>query len=112
MALLANTPWTNMDDTRVAVDAPVSTDLMTDMNINLNYLKSAITDGASATQGINTTTVQTSSTGIFGGAVTVSAGGIDVTGDSRFRDDVQIDGNLDVLGIFSIAEIIYLLSAM
>lgn len=39
MPLLPNTPWTDIDSVRVAVDAPVSTDLMTDIVINLNYLR-------------------------------------------------------------------------
>jgi len=109
MAVLPITPWVNMDDTRVAVDAPVSTDLMTDMNVNLNYLKSAITDGAASTQGISTTTMQTSSTTTSGGKLTVSAGGADITGDVDMNNNAHVYGNLDVDGIFTISELVYLL---
>ncbi len=42
MASLPNTPFTDIDSARVAVDAPVSTDLMTDIVVDLNYLKSAV----------------------------------------------------------------------
>lgn len=42
MASLPNTPFTDIDSARVAVDAPVSTDLMTDIVVDINYLKSAV----------------------------------------------------------------------
>ena len=38
MSALPSTPFTPIDSTRVAVDAPVSTDLMTDICVDLNYL--------------------------------------------------------------------------
>ena len=116
MALLGNTPWTEMDDTRVAVDAPVSTDLMTDLSINENYLKSAISDGASATQAISTSTVTTSglasigTTLTAGGKLTVSAGGADITGDVDLQDNVHIFGNLIVDGTFQFDTAEYLLA--
>lgn len=42
MASLPNIPWTDIEDFRVAVDAPVSTDLMSDIVIDLNFLKSGV----------------------------------------------------------------------
>lgn len=58
MALLPKIPWTDIDDTRVAVDAPVSTDLWTDTVVDLNYLKATLTDGATAPQDIVTKRVE------------------------------------------------------
>lgn len=42
MATLPSVPFVSIDSTRVAVDAPVSTDLMTDIGVDLNYLKAAV----------------------------------------------------------------------
>lgn len=42
MATLPNFPFTDIQDTRVAPNAPVSTDLLTDFVVNCNYLKSAV----------------------------------------------------------------------
>ncbi len=42
MPALPSTPFTSIDSARVAVDAPISTDLMTDFGVNFNYLKSAV----------------------------------------------------------------------
>lgn len=83
MALLPKIPWTDIDDTRVAVDAPVSTDLWTDTVINLNYLKAILTDGAAAPQAIVT--------------------GI-ITGNGLFTNNgnAQINGNMNVTGVLSV----------
>lgn len=83
MASLASTPWTDMDDTRVAVDAPVSTDLLTDISINENYLKSTLTDGAAAPQDI-------------------TAANVNVNGDLDVSNDIQIDNDGTVDGDFHI----------
>lgn len=42
MASLPNAPFTDIEDFRVAVDAPVSQDLMTDIVVNENYLFAAL----------------------------------------------------------------------
>lgn len=39
MALLPNAPFTQIDSARVAVDAPLSTDLITDIVVNENFLR-------------------------------------------------------------------------
>ncbi len=49
---LPNTPFTDIEDFRVAVDAPVSTDLMTDIVVDLNYLLGVLTDGAATPQAL------------------------------------------------------------
>ena len=116
MALLPNVPFVAMDDARVATDAPVSTDLMTDININVNYLKSAITDGASATQSIsgkNITangTLAVTGTSSLGGKVTVTTGGVDVTGQADFQNNMHVFGNLVVDGTFTFDTAEYLLA--
>ena len=53
MSALPNSPFTSVDSTRVAVDAPASTDLFTDMCVDLNYLKSVTTGGAGAVAPLN-----------------------------------------------------------
>lgn len=85
MALLPKIPWTDIDDTRVAVNAPVSTDLWTDTVIDLNYLKAVLTDGALAPQAITTATVVIKG---IGTALTVD-------------NNALISGNLQVLGTLS-----------
>lgn len=52
MSTLPNTPYVSIDSTRVAVDAPVSTDLLTDMCVDLNYLKAAADTFGGNTQAI------------------------------------------------------------
>ncbi len=52
MASLPNTPFTDIEDFRVAVDAPVSTDLMTDIVVDLNYLLGVLSDGAASPQAL------------------------------------------------------------
>ena len=42
MSALPSVPFVSIDSARVAVDAPVSTDLMTDIAIDLNYLKNGV----------------------------------------------------------------------
>ena len=42
MSTLPSFPFTPIDSVRVAVDAPVSTDLMTDISVDLNYLYAGI----------------------------------------------------------------------
>lgn len=86
MALLPKIPWVDMDDARVATDAPVSTDLMTDMNVNLNYLKAVLSDGATAPQSISAKNITANGT-------------LDVTGDAQFDLDVNIDGTLTGGGV-------------
>jgi len=44
MSTLPSTPWTNIDSVRVAVDAPVSTDLMQNIVVDLNFLYAGITN--------------------------------------------------------------------
>ena len=73
MPALPKIPFTAIDSLRVAVDAPVSTDLMTDMATDLNYLYSVVSDGASAVAGISAKAVTTN------GALTVN-GNASVTG--------------------------------
>jgi hypothetical protein len=82
MALLPKIPWTDIDDTRVAVDAPVSTDLWTDTVIDLNYLKATLTDGALAPQTINC-------------ALIISTG-------ETINGDLQVNGNATVTGTLSV----------
>lgn len=79
MALLAKVPWVDMDDARVATDAPVSTDLMTDISINENYLKAVLTDGAAAPQSI-------------------SAKNVTANGDLYVTLDGTVDGNFHIGG--------------
>lgn len=88
MALLPKLPWTDIDDTRVAVDAPVSTDLWTDTVIDLNYLKSTLTDGAGASQNVN--------------AALVTATGLQVNGNAN------ITGTLSVGVFFSSEQLLWL----
>lgn len=76
MASLPSVPWTDIEDFRVEVDAPVSTNLMTDIVVDLNYLKAVLTDGATAPQSI-------------------------VTDDITAEGNVQVDGNLNVDGFIS-----------
>ncbi len=57
MASLPKTPFVDIDSTRVAVDAPVSTDLWQDTVVNENYLKAVLSDGAAAPQDIVTNNV-------------------------------------------------------
>ncbi len=68
MASLPEIPFTDIEDFRVAVDAPVSTDLMTDIVVDLNNLRSILTDGAAAVEDINANNVTvngTLNTGVF-----------------------------------------------
>lgn len=116
MALLPKIPWTDIDDSRVATDAPVSTDLWSDTVVDLNYLKAVLTDGAAAPQSISTKnvtangTLNVTGTGLFGGKLTVSAGGADITGDVDMQDNVHIFGNLVVDGTFTFDTAEYLLA--
>ncbi len=80
MALLPNTPFTDIEDFRVAVDAPVSTDLMTDIVVDLNYLESILRDGAAAIAGIITNTINIEGAGTA----------------LQVDNDVNIDGTLTV----------------
>ena len=118
MALLPKIPWVDMDDTRVAVDAPVSTDLWTDTIVNENYLKATLTDGASAPQGIATLGITANGTLVSTGKLTVQSGGADITGNSKITGDLeatgdmQVGGDLTVLGTFQIDDILLLLSAL
>lgn len=118
MALLPKTPWIDMDDARVATDAPVSTDLMTDLTVNENYLKAVLTDGAAAPQSISTKnitangTLTVTSTALIGGKLTVSAGGAEITGDVDMHNNLVVDGNLSVGGTFVIGDINLLYSAL
>ncbi len=95
MASLPKIPFTDIDDTRVAVDAPVSTDLMTDIVVNGNYLKAVVTDGATAPQGIVASDIEVT-------------GDLLVDGNADFEVDVNIDGVLSV-GVFFSSEQIYVL---
>ena len=81
MALLPKIPWTDIDDFRVAVDAPVSTDLWTDTVVDLNYLKAVLTDGALAPQAINCAVLT-------------------ATGNSTITGDLDVTGALTA-GLFS-----------
>lgn len=85
MALLPKVPWTDIDDFRVAVDAPVSTDLWTDTVVDLNYLKATLTDGVLAPQGIVTNTITIAGAGT---ALTVT-------------NNALVGGNLTVTGTLS-----------
>jgi len=87
MALLPKIPWTDIDDFRVAVDAPVSTDLWTDTVVDLNYLKAVLTDGAAAPQDINAANVNVN-------------GDLGVTGNGSIGGDLDVTGALTV-GFFS-----------
>ena len=91
MPALPSVPFVSIDSARVAVDAPVSTDLMTDIAVDLNYLKSGVdlVGGKSfvmfTTPGANTWTVPAGITtaevemvgggGGGGGAATGTGGG-------------------------------------
>ncbi len=107
-----------MDDARVATDAPVSTDLMTDISVNENYLKAVLTDGAAAPQSISTKNVTANGdlvvtgTSLLGGMVTVTTGGMDITGDVDIDGSLDVTGDLTVGGTFDIADIALLLSAL
>jgi hypothetical protein len=85
MALLPKIPWTDIDDFRVAVDAPVSTDLWTDTVVDLNYLKATLTDGALAPQTITT------------GIVVIAGAGTAF----QLDNDGNVDGNFTVNGTLS-----------
>ncbi len=86
MALLPKIPWVDMDDARVATDAPVSTDLMTDMNVNLNYLKAVLSDGATAPQSISAKNVTVNGTFL-------------TTGNGTVDGDFHIGGTLSGGGV-------------
>lgn len=116
MALLPKIPWVDMDDARVATDAPVSTDLMTDISVNENYLKAVLTDGAASPQAISSSNITANgiltATGVtnLGAKLTVSAGGVDVTGQADFQNDMHVFGNLIVDGTFTFDTAEYLLA--
>ncbi len=88
MALLPKTPWVDMDDARVATDAPVSTDLMTDLTINENYLKAVLTDGAAAPQSIS-------------GLNITANGDLTATNDLQVDNDGRVDGDVHLGGTLS-----------
>lgn len=88
MASLPKTPFVDMDDARVATDAPVSTDLMTDMNVNVNYLKAVLTDGAAAPQNISTADI-------------TANGDLTATGDLQVDTDGTVDGDFHIGGTLS-----------
>lgn len=85
MALLPKIPWTDIEDFRVAVDAPVSTDLWTDTVVDLNYLKAVLTDGAAAPQPIVTESIEIKGAGVA----------------FQLDNDGNVDGNFNVNGTFS-----------
>lgn len=99
MALLPKIPWTDVDDTRVAVDAPVSTDWGTDVCVDLNYLKAVLTDGALAPQAIN------AGAATFNGAVIINTGPLTVNGNA------SVTGTLST-GVFFSSEQLLFLSAL
>jgi hypothetical protein len=85
MALLPKVPWTDIDDTRVAVDAPVSTDLWIDTVVDLNYLKATLTDGVLAPQNLN-------------------INGLTVAAPSTFNDDVQVNADVVITGTLTVGD--------
>ena len=88
MASLASVPWVDMDDARVATDAPVSTDLMTDISINENYLKAVLTDGAAAPQSISSLNI-------------TANGDLTATNDLQVDNDGVVDGDFHIGGTLS-----------
>jgi len=100
MAALPSTPFTSIDDTRVAVDAPVSTDLFTDVVVDLNYLKAVLTDGALAPQGITASTLTLEGAGT---AFTLNNNG-------HVLGNFQVDGVLSTGVFFSSEDLIALLA--
>lgn len=78
--------------------SPVQDDLMTDLKENDDWLMSAITDGASASQGLTVSTV------------TVKASGTALTVDNnaQFTGNVNIDGTLTADVFNSSEELLFL----
>lgn len=97
MALLPKVPWTDIDDSRVATDAPVSTDLWTDTVVDLNYLKAVLTDGAGAPQDINVANATVNGTLTVTGNTDLQ-GTLDVAGNAQFDSDLNIDGTFKLGG--------------
>ena len=85
MALLPKVPWVDMDDARVATDAPVSTDLMTDISVNENYLKAVLTDGAASPQAISSSNI-------------TANGDLTATNDLQVDNDGTVDGDFHIGG--------------
>lgn len=96
MASLPKVPFTDIEDFRVAVDAPVSTDLMTDIVIDLNNLRSILRDGAAAVEDIVANNVNI-------------LGALDVTGNSQMDGDLQVDGTFSTGFFFGTQQFIWTL---
>lgn len=66
-------PYTAIVSTDVDAKSPITDDLMGDLAANDAYLKSTLTDGASAAQAISTSTLTTSGDATIGGTLIVGA---------------------------------------
>ena len=94
--------WKVIPASSVDVDSPVSTTLMNWLRNNFNYLKSVLTDGASAPQGISTSTLTTSGDLIVGGAMNFNGTDINASqalnwnADTKFSSGASFDGTLSI----------------
>jgi hypothetical protein len=66
-------PYTAIVSTDVDAKSPITDDLMGDLAANDAYLKSVLTDGASAPQAISTSSLTTSGNATINGTLTVGA---------------------------------------
>jgi hypothetical protein len=99
-------PYIAITAPQVAVDAPVSTTLMSQVRNNGIWFKSALTDGVNASQGIDTSTVTTSGNFTAGGDIAVNGGNFtstvtnfSYTPKMSFNGGGTFDQNITVIGV-------------
>ena len=99
-------PFATVSDAMVAQDAPVTSTLMSNLAIdNPNWLKSMMTDGANAAQGISASTLQTTGAAIFAGNLAVQAGSMQASGTltwgagSDFNNTATANANMTFVGV-------------
>lgn len=93
--------YTPITQAEVLYQAPITTQLFVKTRNNLDHIKSAITDGASALQGVNTSTITTSGKVRIGNNLYVHGGDVNgptqqfnLAGDEKFNEDVSSNGYL------------------
>jgi hypothetical protein len=86
-------PYTFIPDPMVKVDAPDSTTLRHYQRDNSNYLKSAIGDGANASQDINTNYLTVRSNLVVVGDTTLNGGSVNGSGPTLdFEPAISFNG--------------------
>lgn len=93
-------PYTAIASTDVDAKSPITDDLMGDLAANDAYLKSALTDGASASQALTVS------------SVTIKAAGTALTVDNNaaVTGDLTVSGNLSVGTFFSSEQLLFLMA--